>query len=236
MLVIPAIDLLDGDVVRLVRGNPDNKVIYGSDPVQIAKKWEIAGADMLHVVDLDATLRTGRKNTEIVSTIINAVKIPVEVAGGIRSVPLVKEFFSKNAAKVVIGTMAYKNPDSVKQIAKKNQDRIVISLDQYNGTIMVDGWRETTGSRVIDSLMFFMNMGVKEFLLTSVDRDGTMTGPDIPTLSSAASVTSAKIIASGGISSIEDAIKVKNVGCSGVILGKALYEGKINVERVKAIS
>jgi phosphoribosylformimino-5-aminoimidazole carboxamide ribotide isomerase len=236
MLVIPAIDLLDGDVVRLVRGNPDNKVIYGSDPVQIAKKWEIAGADMLHVVDLDATLRTGRKNTEIVSTIINAVKIPVEVAGGIRSVPLVKEFFSKNAAKVVIGTMAYKNPDSVKQIAKKNQDRIVISLDQYNGTIMVDGWRETTGSRVIDSLMFFMSMGVKEFLLTSVDRDGTMTGPDIPTLSSAASVTSAKIIASGGISSIEDAIKVKNVGCSGVILGKALYEGKINVERVKAIS
>jgi phosphoribosylformimino-5-aminoimidazole carboxamide ribotide isomerase len=236
MLVIPAIDLLDGDVVRLVRGNPDNKVIYGSDPVQIAKKWEIAGADMLHVVDLDATLRTGRKNIEIVSTIINAVKIPVEVAGGIRSVPLVKEFFSKNAAKVVIGTMAYKNPDSVKQIAKKNQDRIVISLDQYNGTIMVDGWRETTGSRVIDSLMFFMSMGVKEFLLTSVDRDGTMTGPDIPTLSSAASVTSAKIIASGGISSIEDAIKVKNVGCSGVILGKALYEGKINVERVKAIS
>jgi phosphoribosylformimino-5-aminoimidazole carboxamide ribotide isomerase len=236
MLVIPAIDLLDGDVVRLVRGNPDNKVIYGNDPVQIAKKWEIAGADMLHVVDLDATLRTGRKNTEIVSTIINAVKIPVEVAGGIRSVPLVKEFFSKNAAKVVIGTMAYKNPDSVKQIAKKNQDRIVISLDQYNGTIMVDGWRETTGSRVIDSLMFFMSMGVKEFLLTSVDRDGTMTGPDIPTLSSAASVTSAKIIASGGISSIEDAIKVKNVGCSGVILGKALYEGKINVERVKAIS
>jgi len=236
MLVIPAIDLLDGNVVRLVRGNPDNKVIYGSDPVQIAKKWEIAGADMLHVVDLDATLRTGRKNIEIVSTIINAVKIPVEVAGGIRSVPLVKEFFSKNAAKVVIGTMAYKNPDSVKQIAKKNQDRIVISLDQYNGTIMVDGWRETTGSRVIDSLMFFMSMGVKEFLLTSVDRDGTMTGPDIPTLSSAASVTSAKIIASGGISSIEDAIKVKNVGCSGVILGKALYEGKINVERVKAIS
>jgi phosphoribosylformimino-5-aminoimidazole carboxamide ribotide isomerase len=236
MLVIPAIDLLDGNVVRLVRGNPDNKVIYGSDPVQIARKWEFAGADMLHVVDLDATLRTGQNNTEIVLRIINSVRIPVEVAGGIRSIPLVKEFFSKNAAKVVIGTMAYKNPDSIKQLAKKNRDKIVISLDQYNGNVMVDGWRETTGSKVTDSLMLFMNMGVREFLLTSVDRDGTMTGPDIPTLSSAASFTSAKIIASGGISSIEDAIKVKNIGCSGVILGKALYEGKINVERVKAIS
>src|SRR5690349_21810718 len=115
MLVIPAIDLLEGNVVRLVRGNPDNKVIYGNDPVQIAKKWENAGADMLHVVDLDATLQTGRNNTEIVSRIINEVDIPVEVAGGIRTIPAAKDFFSKNAAKVVIGTMAYKNPDSIKQ-------------------------------------------------------------------------------------------------------------------------
>ena len=235
MLVIPAIDLLDGNVVRLVRGDPDNKIIYGNDPVQTAKKWESAGADMLHVVDLDATLRTGRNNTNLVSRIINEVKIPVEVAGGIRSIPAVKEFFSKNAAKVVLGTMAYRNPDSIKQIARKNKDRIVVSLDQNNGVVMVDGWREATGSTVIDSMKLFMEMGVKEFLLTSVDRDGTMTGPDIPTLSSAAT-RKAKIIASGGISSVEDAIKVKNIGCSGVILGKALYEGKIHVERVKAIS
>lgn len=236
MLVIPAIDLLEGNVVRLVRGNPDNKVIYGNDPVQIAKKWENAGADMLHVVDLDATLQTGRNNTEIVSRIINEVDIPVEVAGGIRTIPAAKEFFSKNAAKVVIGTMAYKNPDSIKQIARKNQDRVVISLDQSNGIVMVDGWKEATGSGVIESLTLFMSMGVREFLLTSVERDGTMSGPDIPTLSSAASIASAKIIASGGVSSVEDAIRVKNIGCSGVILGKALYEGKIHIERVKAIS
>jgi len=236
MRVIPAVDIMDGNVVRLVKGNPADKVIYGNNPVETAKKWEKAGADMLHVVDLDATLRTGRNNTEIVSRIIEAVGIPVQVAGGIRSIPDVKEMFRKNAAKIVLGTMAYKNPDSVRQLAKKNQNKIVVSLDQNNGMVMVDGWRETTGSGVIDSIIFFMNLGIKEFLLTSVDRDGMLNGPDIPTLSSAVSFTSANIIASGGISSIEDAIKVRSIGCSAVILGKALYEGKISVERVKAIS
>ena len=102
--------------------------------------------------------------------------------------------------------------------------------------VMIDGWRDTTGSGVIDSMIFFMNMGIKEFLLTSVDRDGMMNGPDITLLSSAVSFTSANIIASGGISSIEDAIRVRNIGCSAIILGKALYEDKLSVERVKAIS
>ena len=236
MHVIPAVDIMDGNVVRLVKGNPADKVVYGNDPVETAKKWERAGADLLHVVDLDATLRTGRNNTEFVSRIIHAVKIPVEVAGGIRSIPAVNEMFHKNAARVVLGTMAYKNPESVRKLAKKNQNKIVVSLDQNNGIVMIDGWRETTGSRVIDSMIFFMEMGIKEFLLTSVDRDGMMNGPDITMLSSAASFTSANIIASGGISSIEDAIKVRNIGCSAVILGKALYEGKLSVEKVKAIS
>jgi phosphoribosylformimino-5-aminoimidazole carboxamide ribotide isomerase len=236
MRVIPAVDIMDGNVVRLVKGNPADKVIYGNNPVETAKKWEKAGADMLHVVDLDATLRTGRNNTKIVSRIIEAVRIPVQVAGGIRSISDVKEMFRKNAAKVVLGTMAYKNPDSVRQLAKKNQNKIVVSLDQNNGVVVVDGWRETTGSGVIDSVIFFMNLGITEFLLTSVDRDGMLNGPDIPTLSSAVGFISANIIASGGISSIEDAIKVRNIGCSAVILGKALYEGKLSVERVKAIS
>jgi phosphoribosylformimino-5-aminoimidazole carboxamide ribotide isomerase len=236
MRVIPAVDIMDGNVVRLVKGNPADKVIYSNNPVETAKKWEKAGADMLHVVDLDATLRTGRNNTEIVSRIIEAVRIPVQVAGGIRSIPDVKEMFRKNAAKVVLGTMAYKNPDSVRQLAKKNQNKIVVSLDQNNGVVVVDGWRETTGSGVIDSIIFFMNLGIKEFLLTSVDRDGMLNGPDIPTLSSAVGFISANVIASGGISSIEDAIKVRSIGCSAVILGKALYEGKLSVERVKAIS
>ncbi|HXX98245.1 MAG TPA: 1-(5-phosphoribosyl)-5-[(5-phosphoribosylamino)methylideneamino]imidazole-4-carboxamide isomerase [Candidatus Bathyarchaeia archaeon] len=236
MYVIPAVDILDGNVVRLVKGNPADKVVYGNDPVETAKKWENAGADLLHVVDLDATLRTGRKNAEYVSRIIDAVKIPVEVAGGIRSIPAVNEMFRKNAAKVVLGTMAYKNPESIRKLAKKNQNKMIVSLDQSNGNVMIDGWRESTRSSIIDSMAFFMDIGIREFLLTSVDRDGTMNGPDITMLSSAVKFTNANIIASGGISSVEDAIKVRNVGCSAVILGKALYEGKLSVEKVKAIS
>ena len=236
MYVIPAVDILDGNVVRLVKGNPADKVVYGNDPVETAKKWENAGADLLHVVDLDATLRTGRKNAEYVSRIIDAVKIPVEVAGGIRSIPAVNEMFRKNAAKVVLGTMAYKNPESIRKLAKKNQNKMIVSLDQSNGNVMIDGWRESTRSSIIDSMAFFMDIGIREFLLTSVDRDGTMNGPDITMLSSAVKFTNANIIASGGISSVEDAIKVRNVGCSAVILGKALYEGRLSVEKVKAIA
>jgi phosphoribosylformimino-5-aminoimidazole carboxamide ribotide isomerase len=236
MHVIPAIDIMDGNVVRLVKGNPADKVVYGDDPVETAKKWEKAGADLLHVVDLDATLRTGRKNAEFVSKIIDAVKIPVEVAGGIRSIPAVNEMLRKNAAKVVLGTMAYKDPGSIRKLAKKNRNKIVVSLDQNNGIVMIDGWRETAGAGVIDSIVSFMAMGIREFLLTSVNRDGMMNGPDITMLSSAAGFADANIIASGGISSIEDAIKVRNIGCSAVILGKALYEGKLSIEKVKAIS
>ena len=236
MYVIPAVDIMDGNVVRLVKGNPADKVVYGNDPVETAKKWENAGADLLHVVDLDATLRTGRKNAEYISMIIDAVKIPVEVAGGIRSIPAVNQMFKKNAAKVVLGTMAYKNPESIRKLAKRNQNKIIVSLDENNGSVMIDGWRETTGSSVIDSMAFFMELGIREFLLTSVNRDGTMNGPDTTMLSSAVRFASANIIASGGISSVEDAIKVRNVGCSAVILGKALYEGKLSVEKVKAIS
>ncbi len=236
MHVIPAIDIMDGNVVRLVKGNPADKVVYGDDPVETAKKWEKAGADLLHVVDLDATLRTGRKNAEFVSKIIDAVKIPVEVAGGIRSIPAVNEMLRKNAAKVVLGTMAYKDPGSIRRLAKKNRNKIVVSLDQNNGIVMIDGWRETAGAGVTDSIVSFMAMGIREFLLTSVNRDGMMNGPDITMLSSAAGFADANIIASGGISSIEDAIKVRNIGCSAVILGKALYEGKLSIEKVKAIS
>ena len=236
MHVIPAIDIMDGNVVRLVKGNPADKVVYGDDPVETAKKWEKAGADLLHVVDLDATLRTGHKNAEFVSKIIDAVKIPVEVAGGIRSIPAVNEMLRKNAAKVVLGTMAYKDPGSIRKLAKKNRNKIVVSLDQNNGIVMIDGWRETAGAGVIDSIVSFMAMGIREFLLTSVNRDGMMNGPDITMLSSAAGFADANIIASGGISSIEDAIKVRNIGCSAVILGKALYEGKLSIEKVKAIS
>jgi phosphoribosylformimino-5-aminoimidazole carboxamide ribotide isomerase len=236
MRVIASIDLMNGNVVRLVRGDPANKVVYSDNPIETARKWETTGADMLHVVDLDATLRTGFNNNEIIFKIIDAVKIPVQVAGGIRSVQSIKEMLNKNAAKVVLGTMAYKEPDSIRQIAKKMAERLVISIDQNNGRVMIDGWREITEYRIADAINLFMAMGIREFLLTSIDRDGTLSGPDVMILSLASSFANSRIIASGGVSSLEDIIRVRSAGCYSVILGKALYDGKVSIEKVKTIA
>ena len=236
MKVIPSIDLMNGNVVRLVRGDPANKVVYSDNPIETARKWEAAGADMLHVVDLDATLRTGINNNEIVFKIIDSVKIPVQVAGGIRSINAINEMLNKNAAKVVLGTIAYKEPDSIRQIAKKKVEKLVISIDQNNGRVMIDGWREASNYGIVDAINLFMSMGIRDFLLTSIDRDGTLNGPDVTTLSLASSFANSLIIASGGISSLEDIIRVRRAGCYSVILGKAVYEGKISIERVKAIA
>ena len=239
MNIIPAIDILEGQVVRLVKGKLQNKIVYSDNPIEIAEKLETQGADIIHVVDLDATLTTGwnnnKNNTEIILKIIDTIKIPVQVAGGIRSVDAIKRMFEKKAEKIVIGTLAYKHPQVLQQLSKDKVEKIVISIDQNKGIVMIDGWRQPSGFKVIEAIKFFMAKGVKEFLLTTVDRDGTLNGPDLDTLSYASNVNGAKIIASGGISSIEDIIRVKNIGCSAVILGKSIYDGKIDVKKAIAI-
>ena len=235
MNIIPAIDILEGQVVRLVKGELQNKIVYSDNPIEIAEKLETQGAEIIHVVDLDATLTTGwnnnQNNTEIILKIIDTIKIPVQVAGGIRSIDAINKMFEKKAEKIVIGTLAYKNPQVLQQLSKDKVEKIVISIDQNKGIVMIDGWRQPSGFKIIEAIKFFMAKGIKEFLLTTVDRDGTFNGPDLDTLSYASNVTGAKIIASGGISSIEDIIRVKNIGCSAVILGKSIYDGKIDVKK-----
>jgi phosphoribosylformimino-5-aminoimidazole carboxamide ribotide isomerase len=232
MKVIAALDIMGGSVVRLVKGNPTNKVEYSNDPVETAKKWEIVGADMLHVVDLDAAFSTSN-NFELIARISKAVRIPLQIAGGIRSVQKAEEMLSM-ASRVVIGTMAYREPEVIRKLVKKNTGRITISVDQMGGMVMVKGWKESTGTTVAAAISQFLATGVDEFLLTSIDRDGTLQGPDIKTLAEAAA--SARIIASGGISSIEDVIRIRSAGCSSVIIGKAMYEGKVSIEKVKAVA
>ncbi|HKH89384.1 MAG TPA: 1-(5-phosphoribosyl)-5-[(5-phosphoribosylamino)methylideneamino] imidazole-4-carboxamide isomerase [Nitrososphaera sp.] len=232
MKVIAAVDIMGGSVVRLVRGNPDDKVEYSNDPVETARKWETVGADMLHIVDLDAAFSTG-SNSELIAKISQAVRIPLQIAGGIRSLEKAEEMLSM-ASRVVIGTMAYREPEVIRKLVKKNADRVTISVDQMGGMVMVKGWKESTGTTVADAISQFLAVGVDEFLLTSIDRDGTLQGPDIKTLADAA--VSARIIASGGISSIEDVIKIRSAGCSSVIIGKAMYDGKVSIEKVKAVA
>ena len=232
MKVIAAVDIMGGSVVRLVRGNPDDKVEYSNDPVETARKWESVGADMLHIVDLDAAFSTG-SNSELIAKISQAVRIPLQIAGGIRSLEKAEEMLSM-ASRVVIGTMAYREPEVIRKLVKKNAGRVAISVDQMDGMVMVKGWKESTGTTVAEAISQFLAIGVDEFLLTSIDRDGTLQGPDIKTLADAA--MSARIIASGGISSIEDVIRIRSAGCSSVIIGKAMYDGKVSIEKVKAVA
>jgi phosphoribosylformimino-5-aminoimidazole carboxamide ribotide isomerase len=142
MKVIAAVDIMEGRVVRLVKGNPANKIEYSNDPVETAKKWELVGADMLHVVDLDAAFSAGN-NSELIARISDAVRIPLQVAGGIRSIEKAEEMLAI-ATRVVIGTMAYREPEVIRKIVKKNPDKIAISVDQMDGMVMVKGWKEST--------------------------------------------------------------------------------------------
>lgn len=233
MKIIPAVDLLEGKVVSLVKGDPNNKVVYSDDPVSTAKKWENEGADALHIVDLDATLTRGN-NTSIVNSIVETINIQVQVAGGIRSFDLAQNAL-KNVDRIVLGTLAYKDIGSVEKLVKEfGNDRIVVAIDQMNGNVMIDGWRKSSGMNVLDAIESFIQVNVKYFLLTSIDRDGTLSGPDTDILNKASTAKNVNIIASGGISSNEDIVKLKQTGAYAVILGKALYDGKVSIKNVKS--
>jgi len=235
MKIIPAIDLMDGQVVRLVKGNPNNKTVYSNNPLEIAKKWQSEGADMLHIVDLDATLGRG-SNLQVVKKLVKELKVPVQVAGGLRDESTILAV-SEWAERVVLGTLAFKDKETVLKIAETlGKDKVVISVDQIDGTIVVNGWQTSTETKLIEGMNEFLQLGFSEFLLTSVNRDGTMQGPDIESLQKACSLDNANVIASGGISDISDIKKVKTINADGVILGKALYENKISIEEAKKIA
>ncbi len=235
MKVIPAIDLMNGQVVRLYKGDPKHKTVYSDDPVEVAKKWEANGADMLHLVDLDATLGIG-SNLSMIKKILDQISIPIQVAGGLRDESTITDV-SKICNRVVIGTLAFKDKSILqKLLLNLGSEKIVISVDHIDGEIVIHGWQKQTGIKLIDAMKEFLSMGFSEFLLTNVSRDGTLEGPDLEFLSQACKLTNAHVIASGGISNIKDIQNVKQENAFGVILGKALYENKISIQEAKQIA
>jgi len=234
MKIIPAIDLMEGKVVRLYKGDPSKKTVYSENPLEIAKKWESAGADMIHLVDLDATLGSG-SNFDSLKNIVESVKIPVQVAGGFRSEKTIEEAL-KFATRVVIGTLAFKDKTALDGLlAKYGNEKLVISVDHNDGLIVVNGWQETTKIPLIEAVNDFKKMGFSEYLSTSISRDGTLQGPDLEPLKRINEIDGVNLIVSGGISNIGDVIKVKELNPFGVILGKALYENQVTIEEAKGI-
>ncbi len=235
MKVIPAIDLMNGQVVRLYKGDPNQKTVYSDNPIEVAKKWEANGADMLHLVDLDATLGRG-SNMLIIKKILDQISIPIQVAGGLRDESVINDV-SKISNRIVLGTLAFKDKFILKKLLSNlGSEKIVIAVDHIDGEIVIHGWQKQAGIKLIDAMQEFLAMGFSEFLLTNISRDGTLEGPDLKFLEQACKLDKSHVIASGGISNIKDIQAVKQKNAFGVILGKALYENKISIEEAKQIS
>ena len=230
MEVIPAVDIMRGKVVRLVRGDPRRVSSYEhlGDPVSLARRWESEGARFIHIVDLDAALGMGR-NLEAIESIVKSVTASVQVGGGIRSLDLARRLLLMGVKRVILGSLIFSDLSIVETLLEEfGDDRLVAALDHKGGVIMIKGWGVSTGISVEDAAEKIRRLGVKLFLVTSIARDGTLLGPDIGTLSRLCR-RGLKVIAAGGVRNIRDLLTLKRIGVHGVVIGKALYEGKISL-------
>ena len=232
MDLYPAIDLRDGKCVRLLQGDYAHETVYGDDPVAQALAFVEAGARWIHVVDLDAA-RTGiAENRAVVAAIAEAVSVPVQTGGGVRSLEAAQALFDAGVERVVIGTAALRDPDLVVTLAQQN--RVAVGLDAKSGEVATDGWLVGSGRSVAEVAGSFADTGVDAFVVTDIGRDGTLGGPDIVGLTEILGVTKTDVIASGGVGNLDDLleldrVEVKGRRLSGAIAGRALYEGRVDV-------
>jgi phosphoribosylformimino-5-aminoimidazole carboxamide ribotide isomerase len=235
MEILAAIDLFKGQVVRLTRGDPSTAHVYSHDPVATAERWQQAGAKGLHVVDLDAALDLG-SNLPLVKRIVDSVSIPVQIGGGIRSEDRARELLDAGARRIVAGTLAFRDGQSLARlVGDYGEERIVVALDFANGQVMTEGWRRGTAVTVDEALDRFCQLGVRQFLITAVERDGTLDGPDLKTYTRVAFRPAIKVMASGGIHNLSDLVELKKTGVSGVVVGKALYDGLVTIEDIRRV-
>ena len=235
MLIIPAIDLIDGNCVRLDQGKADQKTVYSNNPSEIAKKFADAGAKRLHVVDLDGAFKGLPSNINAFSEIRKHFDGIIEFGGGIRSFEDIKKITDAGADKIILGTMAYQSHDFVKECIDKFGDIFIVGIDAKDGYVAVKGWVETTKIKAADLAVDMQKIGIKSIIFTDIARDGMLTGPNIDSLKHMLDSVSIKIISSGGISKMEDLEKIANLkhpGIEGVIIGKALYTGAIDINEV----
>ncbi|VDN45941.1 phosphoribosylformimino-5-aminoimidazole carboxamide ribotide isomerase [Petrocella atlantisensis] len=231
MRLYPAIDIINGQAVRLVQGDYKKETVYDKDPVQVAKQWEDAGASYIHVVDLDGAQDGTWKNKATISDIVKSVKIPVQTGGGIRSLKDIEERLSVGISRVILGTVAIKNPDLVIAAVKKfGQEAIVVGIDAKDGMVAIHGWEQVSDMSALDLCLKVKAMGVSTIIYTDIAKDGMMLGPNIEQTGQLIKETGMDIIASGGVSCYEDIQKVSEIKAEGVIIGKALYTKAIDLK------
>lgn len=234
MKVLPAVDILNRKCVQLVGGDPDTRVFENPDPLTIAKKWA-EYSDYLHLIDLDAAIYNTDKNRDIIKKILSEVKVPAEVGGGIRSIEVFRELIDAGADKLIMGTSAVKNLELLKKIRDEfGKGRIVIALDVKGEEVSISGWTQGSGLTIFDAIKKLEDYA-SSFLITSIGVEGRMTGPDTALYKKILALTDVEIIASGGISSIDDLIKLDKIGINKAVVGTAIYTNKIDLNEVRKV-
>ncbi len=239
MIIIPAIDIKGGRCVRLLQGRMDAETVFSDDPSAMARQWAEQGAEIIHVVDLDGAVGKAPKNLDAVRKILDSVQIPVQVGGGIRTAENIEAFLDLGVKRVVIGTEAIRNPDLVTDACKAFPGRIVVGIDARDGWAAIEGWTETTRVRAVDLARRFEDSGVAAINFTDIHRDGMQTGPNIAETRRMAESVSIPIVASGGVSTLADIrnlLSLQSAGVVGVITGKALYSGTLDLKEAISVA
>lgn len=233
MLIIPAIDLKDGQCVRLSQGRMERATIYSQDPAEIAGRWQAKGAQRLHIVDLDGAVAGKPVNKKVIKTILSAITIPVQLGGGIRDIKTIEEYLDSGIDSIILGTAAIKDPMLLEESCKKFPGKIIIGIDARDGMVSIQGWTEKTSVSAVDFAQKLDSSAVKAIVFTDIKRDGMLVGPNIESTARLAGAVSIPVIASGGVANIDDIkklLKIESAGVEGVIIGRALYTGDIDLK------
>lgn len=232
MIVIPAIDIKNGRCVRLRQGRMDAETVFSHDPAAMAERWAAEGATLIHVVDLDGAVNQRPVNLEAIQAVQARVSVPIQVGGGIRNLDTIAMYLSAGVSRVVIGTEAMRNPDLVKSACREFPGRIVVGIDAKAGKVAIEGWTRTTETTAVELARRFEGCGVAAVNFTDIERDGMRTGPNIRETEKLALSVSIPVVASGGVSSLQDIINLaplKKAGVVGIITGRALYDGALDL-------
>ena len=232
MLIIPAIDIKGGKCVRLTQGKMNAETVYSENPVEIAKRWEESGAKLIHLVDLDGAIEGIPKNQEIIKKIIQSIKTPVEIGGGIRDLKVIQDYLGmKGVQRVIIGTIAQENPEFTEKVCKMFPKNIAVGIDAKDGIVATRGWVKVTKEKAIDLAKRLEGLGVSCIIYTDIARDGMLSGPNVKATKEIVHAVNIPIVASGGMSSVKDIESFKGIALEGIIIGKALYTGDIDLKQ-----
>jgi len=235
MRLYPAIDIKNGQCVRLRQGVFEDTTVYANEPYQVAKEFEADGAKFLHIVDLDGALRGTGANDEALKKIVENVNIPVEIGGGIRTMQDIEHRLSLGVTRVILGTKAVESPDFVKEAVEKfGADKIVVGIDAKDGMVAIKGWETISNVDAVSLALSMKDLGVKTIIYTDISKDGMLCGPNFVQTARMVEITGMDIVASGGVSCMNDLIQLESIGVEGAILGKAIYEKRVDLKEAAA--